>query len=289
MRKLREMLHKELPLLMSLPAFLWEFYFLIIPIVVIAAYSLLVPGVKDGIALTTEHYLNLFSTSYAVIIFNSSLLALVTAVLTLIIAYPVAYYLAVRAKRFKNTLLVFLILPSWTSFIVQVYSWFYLLQKKGLISTVLYRIGLSGEYVSLLNGLGASTLGMVYCYLPFMVLPIFTVLDRMDNRLLEASADLGASWWQTMKHIVVPLSLSGVKIGLLLVMIPAFGEFAIPDLMGGVKRTYVGSVVMEKFMMYRSWHSGAAMVMVSIFIPLLIIALFSIARWWWELSSRGDA
>ena len=286
MSRLRSLINRELPFLMSMPAFLWEFYFLIVPIGVIALYSLAPLG---GGGITFTHYAQLFTSSYFGIICNSCLLAAVTAGLCLLIAYPVAYYLAVRAKRFKNALLVFLILPSWTSFIIQIYSWFYLLQKGGVISSVLYRLGITGDYVSMLNSFGATILGMVYCFLPFMVLPIFTVLDRMDKRLLEASADLGANWWQTMTRIVLPLSASGVRIGLLLVTIPAFGEFAIPDLMGGFKGVYIGRAVMEKFLIYRAWHSGAALVLVSIVIPIVLIGLLSLMRWWWRLSARGDA
>lgn len=268
----------HLPFALSTPAFLWQTYFLLIPLAFITGYSLAPdPGMTSG-TITFTHYARLFNWTFFKIVFNSGMLAFITSVLCLILAYPVAYYLAIKAGRWRNVLLVFLILPSWTSFIIQIYSWFYLLQKHGLFSSFLYRLGWTSEPISLLNNYGATVLGMTYCFLPFMVLPLYTVLARMDGRLLEASADLGANRWQTVRKIVLPLSSSGIKVGMALVMVPAFGEFAIPDLMGGFKDVYVGRLIMEKFLIFRDWHSGAAVVMASFFIPLAVAAMLYLIR-----------
>ncbi len=271
---LQKIVSQQLPFLLSLPAFLLQTYFLLIPLVCIIAISLTTDMTSGNWVFTVSRYRDLISGMHIKVIFNSGVLACITGGLCLLIGYPVAYYLAMRAGRMKHALLVFLILPSWTSFIIQVYSWFYLLQKHGLFSNFFHSLGLTSEPLSLLNNYSATVLGMVYCYLPFMVLPLYTVLEKMDKRLLEASADLGANAWQTFTRIVLPLSQSGIRVGLALVMVPAFGEFAIPDLMGGVKDLYLGHLIMEKFLVFRDWHSGAAVVMVSFMIPIIFVSMW---------------
>lgn len=264
--------YKELlPYVAALPSFLWQCYFLCVPLVFIFFYS--ITTAEGGWTLTSIHYRALLATTYATIIWNSFLLASLTGALTLLIAYPVAYYIAVYAGKHKNLFLLLLILPSWTSFIVQVYSWFFVLQREGVLSRILVQFGITAEPWNFLNNYGATIFGMTYCFLPFMLFPLYSVLERMDKRLLEASADLGANRWQTFCRIVLPLSLPGIKVGLFLVMVPAFGEFAIPDLMGGFRDMYLGRVVMEKFILYRDWYSGAATVMLSILFPLGLIGL----------------
>lgn len=269
----RQILADHGPFLLGVPAFLWQLYFLVVPLLFIVVISLMRDMSIGDWGLTFAHYASLLSGMHAKVIFNSALLACITGLICLLVGYPVAYFLALRSKRLKQALLVFLILPSWTSFIIQIYSWFYLLQKRGLFSSFFYAMGITSEPVSLLNNYSATVLGMVYCYLPFMVLPLYTVLEKMDKRLLEAAADLGASPWRAFMTIVLPLSVPGIRVGLALVMVPAFGEFAIPDLMGGVKELYVGRIVFEKFILFRDWHSGAAIVMVSFLIPVLIVAI----------------
>lgn len=276
--RVRELYEEHLSFALSVPAYLWQIYFLCIPLLFITIYSLMPDNLHGSWGITFSHYTDLINGVFARIILNSALLAVTTATVCLVLAFPVAYYLAVHARRWKNVLLVFLILPSWTSFIIQIYSWFFLLQKRGVFSTLLCRFGFASEALSLLNNRGATVLGMAYCYLPFMVLPLYTVLERMDKRLFEAAADLGASRWQVIRDIVLPLSRSGIQVGLVLVMVPAFGEFAIPDLMGGFKDVYVGRMIMEKFLMFRNWHSGAAVVMVSFLIPILVAGFIHLSR-----------
>jgi len=270
--QVRNFMQQEGPFILGLPAFLWQFYFLLVPLVFIVVISLVTDTAAGDWGLTLDHYRALFSSMHFTVMFNSALLSCITGALCLLVGYPVAYYLALKSRRLKQVLLVFLILPSWTSFIIQIYSWFYLLQKRGLFSSFFYALGWTSEPISLLNNYSATILGMVYCYLPFMVLPLYTVLEKMDKRLLEAAADLGASPWKTFTTIVLPLSMSGIRVGLALVMVPAFGEFAIPDLMGGVKDLYLGRIVFEKFILFRDWHSGAAVVMISFLVPLVIVA-----------------
>lgn len=262
-------LHRRLfmPILAATPPFLWQLYFLFLPLLFILFHSISAP--EGGV--TTAHYAALATYTFFAVVAKSLMLAISTAVVALVIAFPVAYSLATATHRYKNVLLMLLILPSWTSFIVQAYSWYFVLQRNGLLSTLLVTLGITSEPLSFLNCPGAVILGMVYCYLPFMIFPLYTVLERMDKKLLEASADLGANKLQTFYRIILPLALPGIKIGMFLVMVPAFSEFAIPDLMGGFKGMYLGRMVMEKFILYRNWGSGAAAALVSIVFPLVLI------------------
>ena len=211
---------------------------------------------------------------YIKIIFGSLFLALLNTAICFLIAYPVAYYLALKVRRRYKTLLLFsLILPSWISLIVQVYAWFFLLEKNSLISRFLQIIGVISPTYHLLNNYFTIVLGMVSCYLPFMILPIYAVLEKMDKTYLEASADLGADRIQTFKRIIFPLSLPGVYAGGLLVFIPSFGEYAIPTLLGGSKYVFWGSVIVDKFLRSRDWRIGAALVIIGVMFPVMLMMM----------------
>ncbi len=277
-RSFIDLLKDQLPFMLAAPAYMWEICFLYVPVFVILAFSLRTT-MSSVVAYSLQNYISLGTLTYVHILFNSLALASLTALICLLLGYPVAYYLAMRAQRMKNILLIFIILPSWTSFIIQIYSWFFLLQKGGLVSDMLQAIGLIGSPQNFMNNYGATLLGMVYCYLPFMIFPLYSVLEKMDKKLIEASGDLGANGFQTLRYVILPLSMPGVQIGTFLVFISAFGEFAIPDLMGGFKDMYIGRVVMEKFLLYRDWNSGAAVVMLSIILPMaLILGVYVLSR-----------
>lgn len=179
------------------------------------------------------------------IIFKSLILALVNGILCFLIGYPLACFLAYMTDRFKLLFLFLLILPFWTNFLLHIASWFFVLDRGGVINTLLLKIGVIHEPLHLLNSLFGIILLMVYCYLPFMVLPIYSTLDRLDSTLFEASSDLGATSFETWYHIIWPLSMPGVITGFFLVFVPSFGEFAIPGLMGGDKYLFVGSVIAQ--------------------------------------------
>src|SRR3990172_10556197 len=235
MRFLKRIFAEEVAFLFACPALLWQSIFLYIPFVLLILFSMFdyLPSVQSYV-FTLFYYNHIFNSLYIKIIFRSLVLALLNAAICFLIAYPVAYYLALKVQRRYKTLLLFsLILPSWISLIVQVYAWFFLLEKNSLISRFLQLIGLISPTYHLLNNYFTIVLGMVSCYLPFMILPIYAVLEKMDKRYLEASADLGANRIQTFRRVIFPLSLPGVFAGLLLVFIPSFGEYAIPTLLGG--------------------------------------------------------
>lgn len=250
---------KELPFFLAIPALLWQVVFLYIPLVLLLYASFLgFPETgSQGLVFTLEHYTEMFSSGYFLIILRSCILALVTAVMCVVCAYPIAYYLAFKSGRLKNLFFFFLMIPFWTSLIVQVYAWLFVLGRDGLINSLLMKVGIISQPLHLLHTQFAIYLGMLYCYVPFMVLPIYSVLEKFDMRLLEASADLGASMTQTFRRVIFPLSSSGIKTGFFLVFVPAFGEFVIPAILGGGKQLYVGSLISHYFLARDVWAGSA--------------------------------
>ncbi len=272
MKFFKRLIQEELPFILACPTVMWQIFFLYLPLLILLFYSFTYRDeISRVLTFTFSHYTHVMNSLYFKVILNSLVLATATTFICLLIAYPVAYFFAMKIRRHKTILLFSLILPSWTSFIVQVYAWFFLLQKKGFFSFMLQKLGIIAESTHLLNNYFSILVGMVYCFLPFMVLPIYSNLEKMDKSLLEASADLGANSFETFKRIILPLSLPGVLAGFFLVFIPSFGEFAIPDLLGGGQKTvFWGTMIVEKFLMTKDWQSGSALTATG------IIFLFSI-------------
>lgn len=255
----------------AVPALLWQFFFLYFPLLFIILISFISKEVPHH--FTLEHYQPAFYWSYLSIMIRSFVLALGNSVISLCLAYPVAYFLALYVKRWKNLFLFFMILPFWTSLLVQVYAWMFVLEPYGVINNMLLWSGLISEPLQLLNSLFAVFVGMVYCYVPFMVLPLYSTLESLDVRLLEASADLGAGALETFRRITLPLSLPGIRTGFFLVFIPSFGEFVIPALLGGGKRMYVGTLISHYFLILQDMFTGAALTVACGFVLLLSVLL----------------
>lgn len=279
-KALRKIFVSELSFVFSCPAILWQCVFLYVPFVLLAGYSVIDCNEATGIySLTLAYYREIFASLYIQIILRSFLLAAVTAAICFAIAYPVAYCLALKApKRFKTLLLFTLIFPSWTSLIVQVYAWFFLLEQNGFISSVFRFFHIISPTQHLLNNYFTIVLGMVSCYLPFMILPIYGVLEKMDRYYIESSADLGANRFETFRRIIFPMSLPGVYAGVMLVFIPSFGEFAIPTLLGGEKYIFWGSAIVDKFLRSRDWRLGAALAIVGIMLPVLLMSFVYLVK-----------
>jgi spermidine/putrescine transport system permease protein len=268
----KNVLAEELPFLLAAPALMWQIFFLYLPVMLLVGYSIFEKSTTWYFSITFKHYYQIFSAAHVSVMINSFFIEFMTTIIALVIAYPVAYYLAMHVpKRYRTFLLFTLILPSWTSLIMQIYAWFFLLNKNSFLSRFLYMTGILPESVSMLNNYFSIIIGMVAIYLPFMILPIFTVLEKMDKRLLEASADLGANKIQTFRYIVFPLSLPGVFTGIVLVFLPSFGEFAVPTLLGGGKQAFWGTIIAEKFLMSRDWQAGAALASVGVIVPFMIL------------------
>ncbi|HEV2551340.1 MAG TPA: ABC transporter permease subunit [Stellaceae bacterium] len=200
--------------------------------------------------------------------------AAVSTVFCLLVGYPLAYGIVRAARRWRGALLLLVILPFWTSFLIRVYAWIGLLKGNGLINNTLLALGLIDQPLTLLNNAFAVYVGIVYSYLPFMVLPLYAQLEKLDPALLEAAADLGCRPWQAFARVTLPLSLPGIAAGALLVFIPAVGEFVIPDLLGGPDTLMIGKVLWDEFFANRDWPVASAVaiaMLVVLIVPMAFI------------------
>jgi spermidine/putrescine transport system permease protein len=258
------------------PAVLWQVLFLYVPVFLVLYMSFQRVSNLAGFDLTFDHYKLVLTTPYFYIIGRSAIVALCTTLLCLLCAYPVAYYLALKVgRRWKNILLFLLTLPFWTNFLIQIYSWIFVLDQNGLINMMLLKLGIIQEPLHMVNNTGAIFFVMLYYYLPFMIMPLYSILEKIQHDLLEASMDLGATHWQTFKRITLPLSMAGIKTGVFLVFVPAFGEFVIPAIIGGAHHLFVGSLISHYFLVARDSQLGAAFTMVSGFVLLICALLFN--------------
>lgn len=256
------------------PAIVWQALFFFMPLLLVLYLSFVLAWDKPFLSsFTLQHYATFFDPMYLGIIARSFLLAACNAFACLVIGYPVAYFLAVKTRAWKNTLLFLLMLPFWTNLLVLIYAWFFVLERHGLVNIFLMKLGMISEPLHLLNTPWAVHLVMFYCYLPFMIMPLYSILEKLDMSFIEASLDLGANPFKTFINVTVPLTLSGIKTGFFLVFIPSFGEFVIPALIGGAKQMFVGSLISHYFLATRNSFLGSAFTCFSSLI-LIIIALF---------------
>lgn len=262
---------KDFSFFMSVPALLWVALFFYFPLATIIGRSFLIKDCFSWLpCVDLSPYLIFFDWTYLTIIKRSLLLAFGTAIACLLIAYPVAYFLARRIKRGKNIFLFFIMLPFSVNLLIQAYSWFFVLGKTGLINSFLINIGIISKPLHMLNTAAAVYIGMVYCYVPFMLLPLYTVLEKIDVRFIEASLDLGASWYDTLVRIIIPLSMPGIRTGFFLVFIPVFGEFVIPALLGGNKQMFVGTLISHYYLTMRDLTLGSAFTVLSSVVVLIV-------------------
>jgi len=271
MNKVRKIFSSQHSFFITTPAIIWQSLFLWVPLLFLFVASFLHIQ-EHGARFTLTHYLHIFNWEHIIVVMRSLGLAFFNASVCLIIAYPVAYFLACNLKRGKNIALFFLTLPFWINFLVHVYSWFFLLEHNGLINRLLMQLGVIKQPLHLMNSLAAVMIVMFHGYLPFMILPLYTILQKLDKRLIEASLDLGATRSYTFFNLVLPLSYSGALSGFFLVFVLTFGEFVIPSLLGGGKTLFVGTLISEYFLAIRNTAQGAAFTFLSA--GMLIMALF---------------
>lgn len=274
--------------LIGLP-YLWLLALFLIPFVVVFKISLsdiaiaippYTPTMKDGFwemlgQLDFENFVFLTEDELYWKAYLSSLqIALISTVLTLIAGYPIAYAMARAPADWRATLMMLVILPFWTSFLIRVYAWIGILSGGGYLNQFLLWIGLISEPLTILNTPIAVYIGIVYTYLPFMILPIYAALDRLDQSLIEAAEDLGCSRFEAFWLVTFPLSRSGVLAGCFLVFIPVLGEFVIPSLLGGSGTLMIGKVLFEEFFSNRDWPVASAVGVVLLLILVIPIILF---------------
>ncbi|WP_432817320.1 ABC transporter permease subunit [Sulfitobacter sp. JB4-11] len=238
------------------------------------------PTLKDGLAallaeLDFENFVFLTEDDLYWKAYLSSLrIAVLSTLLTLLVGYPMAYAMARAPEEWRPTLMMLVILPFWTSFLIRVYAWMGILSNEGLLNQLLLSLGLISEPLTILNTTTAVYIGIVYTYLPFMILPIYAALDRLDGSLIEAAEDLGCSRLQAFWLVTIPLSKNGIIAGSFLVFIPALGEFVIPSLLGGSGTLMIGKVLWEEFFNNRDWPVASAVAIILLLILVVPIVLF---------------
>ena len=265
--------------LLLAPAGLWFLAMLVLPLLVVLVFSFGERGQAGGYVpvFTFAQYLNLPARWKA--FENTLTLAPIGTVVVLLIAYPLAYFLALHANpKWRTLLLILVIVPFWTSILIRSYAWIFILGGRG-IPALLDMVGLGG--IRLINTRFAVLVGIVYGYLPLMVFPIFVSLERLDKRLLEASADLGSPPWRSFLQITLPLSLPGMATGCMLVFILLMGEFLIPAMLGGGKVFFVGNALVDLFLQSRNWAFGSAVAVALVVVMLITVTIYMRAmnRW----------
>ena len=253
------------------PYIVWAVMMLVLPMALIALYSVMNQGNSIiSFSFTLEHYAKFFTDpDFLLILWRSILIAVKTTVLCLLLGYPIAYYIARRTEKVQNVLILCITLPMWINMLVRTYAWIGLLSNGGIFQKILGFFGLGN--VELLYTEGAVLLGMVYNFLPVMILQIQTSLSKMDYLLIEASADLGASPAQTFRRITLPLSMPGVINGITLVFLPAVSSFFIPKLLGGGQYFLIGNMIENQFITVGEWNFGSAVSMIMAIIMMLLM------------------
>ncbi len=244
----------------------------------IPPYTPLVEWVEDTylqlrLSLGSYYYL-LEDPLYVAAYLNSLKIAAISTALALVVGYPMAYGIARAGQSTRNALLLLVMLPFWTSFLIRVYAWIGILKNNGLLNNALMGLGVIDQPLEILNTEIAVYIGIVYSYLPFMILPLYANLEKMDLSLLEAAMDLGCRPWQAFVKVTLPLSMPGMVAGCMLVFIPAVGEFVIPDLLGGADSLMIGKVLWSEFFNNRDWPAASAVAIAMLVFLVLPIALF---------------
>jgi len=258
-----------------LPSILWLLIFFVIPIFFILIVSFATRGEVGEVVYTFsfDNYKRLFDFRYFEIFYKSIIISLSTTLLCLFFGYPFASFAAKASGKYRALLMLLIILPFWTNSLIRTYAWIILLRSEGIINSFLLAIGIIKEPLKLLYTNASVMVGMVYMMFPFMVLPLYTSIEKLEYSLIEASLDLGASPVKTFLKIQLPLTMPGIFSGCLLVFVPTLGFFFIPDLMGGSKIVLMSNLIKNQFLTARDWPFGSAISVVLMIIMVILIAI----------------
>ncbi len=259
------------------PANLYLIIFIVIPLILVTGLSFLSRGTYGDVVFefNITNYTRLFDALYGKILLYSLGVGIGTTVLCLLIGYPMAYYLARAPARQRSLLLFLILLPFWTNFIIRIYAWMMILRSGGFLDTILQWLHITNASLNILYTPTAVMIGMVYEFLPFMVLPLYTSLEKIENSLLEAAADLGAPPATAFLRVTLPLSVPGMIAGTILTFIPAMGMFVVPDLLGGAKTILIGNVIRNQFLTARDWPFGAAASMILMLLTMVFTLYYT--------------
>ena len=257
--------------------FSWLIFFVLIPNLLVLTVSFLTRDGSDFYALpfTLVNYTNLFNPLYAQVVWNSLYMSGIATIICLLIGYPFAFMVSKINPKYRPFLLFLVVLPFWTNSLIRIYGMKVFLGVKGVLNTMLMDMGILSEPIRILNTEVAVIIGLVYLLLPFMILPLYSAIEKLDGRLLEAARDLGANAVQRFFRVILPLTMPGIVAGCLLVLLPAMGMFYVADLLGGAKVLLVGNVIKSEFLISRNWPFGSAIsIGLTILMALLIFVYY---------------
>lgn len=259
------------------PYVFWIILFTILPLLIIVLFSFTEKTEMGSIKMvfTLENYRKFFQPLYLNVLKRSVILAVVSTVMCLIVGYPMAYIMSRAPRKKRNLMATLFVLPLWTNFLLRTYAWMGLLREQGLINEFLKAIGLIERPLQLLYNNGAVVMGMVYNFLPFMVLPIYSVLVKLDDSLLEAAQDLGANDVKVFRKVIFPLSLPGVATGIYMVFMPAVSTFVLSDLLGGSHTILLGNLIENQFRNARNWQFGSAISVIMLLFIVVTMGYFA--------------
>lgn len=264
------------------PGLTWLAVLLVVPCALVFAYSFFERGVYGGIdhVFTLENYERAADPLYLKIFWQSFRIAIVTTVLALLIGYPAAYYISLCSPRRQKVLLVLAILPFWSNYLIRTYAWIVLLNREGLINRALGALGIVDEPLPLLYNQFSIVVGLLYAYLPFMILALYSSIARLGPELREASADLGAGFLATLVNVTLPLTVPGIAAGCIFVFVLSIGNFITPDLLGGGRSIMVGNLIYDQFLSARDWPFGSALafVLIGVMLMLLLVQAWLVNR-----------
>ena len=260
----------------------WIAIFLVLPCLLVVLYSFFERGTYGGIEwnFTLDNYRRAADPLYLDILMTSLRIAGLATVIAILLGYPAAYLIATSPPRWQKLLLVLAVLPFWTNYLIRSYAWIVILNREGMINALLRRLGVIEQPLPLLYNEFAIVVGLVYAYLPFMILPLYAAIDRLGPELIEASTDLGAGGWRTFRRVTLPLTVPGIAAGSIFVFVYSMGNFITPDLLGGGRTVMVGNLVYDQFLSARDWPFGStlAFILMGIMMALLSLQAYLINR-----------
>ncbi len=255
----------------SAPYIVWSLIFIVVPILMVAFYGLTVQSDDGSFMFSLENFKKFFTPLYLGVLWRSALYAAISTVICLILGYPAALILSSKDLKHKSVMMFLIVIPMWMNLLLRTYSWLTLLENEGLINQFLRFIGILGseEYIQFLYGEGAVIFGMVYNFLPFMILPIYSVISKMDYSIINAAEDLGANKFNVFKKVIFPLSMPGISSGITMVFIPAITTFAISSILSGNNVNLLGNVIEKQFGIGGDWNFGSTMSLILMILILL--------------------
>ncbi len=258
----------------SAPYVVWSIIFIVVPLLVVVYYGITIPTDDGSFVFSLENFKKFFTPLYLGVLWRSALYAAISTVICLIIGYPAALILSSRELKHKSIMMFLIVIPMWMNLLLRTYSWLTILENEGLINQFLRFIGVIGseQSIQFLYGEGAVIFGMVYNFLPFMILPIYSVMDKMDHSILNAAEDLGANKFNVFRKVIFPLSVPGIVSGITMVFVPAITTFAISSILSGNNVNLIGNVIEKQFGIGGDWNFGSTMSLVLMI--LILVSMF---------------